>query len=205
MLVFPSFVNDSALLVFQAKQIRLLDISDRGNIIQSAQWTFDNYLNTSTIYDVQVLNSSCAFVLIANDSMPLDLLLIDILNTAQVSILKSVRLNSPRRPSVGLGGPVTCYTSTHAYWVTDVEIVSLDFATWTVILSNWPQPYNNRLAFTLITGLTSFQNGTKLMLAVSSGFESIFLDITSISNISLVDVTTSTSFGTEMHNKTFNS
>lgn len=194
--VYPSFINDTMLLLYQDTSLRLIDISNRSNISQIAQWNFNTYQGYPTMFGVYALNSSVAFVCIGNNFfVPADLLLVNISNFNRTAILKSQTLNNTNQNPSRFGVGMT-FTSTNAYWASGKYVVSLNFETWKVSISAFPKPFDLGLSGDFNFGRLSLsRNLTNMILSVSVGFETIFLDVTSMSNVRLVDSYGATPFG----------
>lgn len=177
------------MIVYQNMNIRILDITNRSNIIQRVQWNFANYTNSS-IRSVKALTPTTAFVCIVNNSGPAQILLMNLNVFVNISISQRLILqSSDQNPSAEGQGVV--FTSTDAYWTTSNAILKLNFATWTLSSVQWPQPFDKGMFSPSFT-ITLFQNSSALILSVINGFDVIFLDITSFQNPKIVSTTSAT-------------
>lgn len=190
--MYPTFVNDSTLLIYQETNIRILDISNRANIVQRAQWNLASYPITSLIYAVQAINSSCAFVAIGTPSTPAKIFLFDMSNTASVVVLKTLTLSSStQNPSNFTSSQVKAisvvFTDTHAYWATSTQVLRIDFATFTLSTASLPKPYDISTGSSQISRLSVYKNATQVILTIACEMDGIFLDVTSMTNVFLID------------------
>lgn len=200
----PSFVNSTTLLIYVENNMRLLDITSRTNIVQKASWNFTAYPTFSYFFSASAINSSAAVVCIRKTtSQTVDFLLVNLLNLVQLEILQTISVNnSNQNPSTSYANSLT-HTSTATYWANDSSVFCLNYTTWKISSGNFPKPFFSigSNGFSYAYQLTVFQIMSSTILAVNINFENVFFDISSLSNITIVDSIAATNVGKKQEKK----